>query len=127
MHTTHETLDLVYCFLGLVKGGPYGFKATRRMACHRHAVGDTSTNSCFAHQFIAQQCTPASNRLSLSPITNVEHSPPTYRVLALQAKQAELSASATKKAVQLKASSKQLEKLKKDIAKLGECGGAVQV
>lgn len=38
----------------------------------------------------------------------------------LQAKQAELSASATKKAVQLKASTKQLEKLKKDVAKLGE-------
>lgn len=40
--------------------------------------------------------------------------------LLLQAKQAELSASATKKAVQLKASTKQLEKLKKDVAKLGE-------
>jgi hypothetical protein len=40
--------------------------------------------------------------------------------LLLQAKQAELSASATKKSVQLKSSAKQLEKLKKDVAKLGE-------
>jgi hypothetical protein len=47
-----------------------------------------------------------------------------FESAALQAKQAELSASATKKAVQLKASSKQLEKLKKDIAKLGECESA---
>jgi hypothetical protein len=43
-----------------------------------------------------------------------------YPGCSLQAKQAELSASATKKAVQLKASTKQLDKLKKDVAKLGE-------
>jgi hypothetical protein len=45
-----------------------------------------------------------------------------------QTKQAELTASATKKGVQLKASSKQLDKLNKDIVKLGECdrmGGRV--
>jgi hypothetical protein len=38
----------------------------------------------------------------------------------LQTKQQEASASATKKAVQLKAAGKQLDKLKKDIAKSGE-------
>ena len=43
---------------------------------------------------------------------------------ALQAKQAELTASATKKGVQLKASGKQLDKLNKDIAKLGGWRGS---
>jgi hypothetical protein len=38
----------------------------------------------------------------------------------LQTKQQEASASATKKGVQLKAASKQLDKLKKDISKSGE-------
>lgn len=39
----------------------------------------------------------------------------------LQAKQSELTKSASKKAAQLKASSKQLTKLKADITKLGGC------
>jgi hypothetical protein len=41
-------------------------------------------------------------------------------VFCVQTKQQEASASATKKGVQLKAASKQLDKLKKDISKSGE-------
>jgi len=47
---------------------------------------------------------------------------PSFCRCTVQAKQAELTASATKKGVQLKASSKQLDKLRKDIVKLGVLG-----